>query len=80
MIKAIAALVVLMIIFGAFLFIARRILRLAVKLALVGAVVLTLFAGGMIGWWRGWFDSSAPQAQRTTPPTNQQRNTNRRPR
>jgi multisubunit Na+/H+ antiporter MnhC subunit len=79
MITAIAALFVLLIVFAAFLFFARRILRLALKLALVSAVVFALFAGGMFGWWRGWFEPSAPRAQRATSPTNQQRNTNRRP-
>jgi hypothetical protein len=54
-----AVVVVVGLLFAAALFVARRILRLAIKLALVGAVVFALFAGGMIGWWRGWFSPSS---------------------
>lgn len=40
-------------------FIAKRVLRLALRLALVGFVVLLLLAGGAWGWWNGWFGSEA---------------------
>ena len=58
-----------------FLFVARRALRLAVKLAIVGVLVLLLFAGAAYGWWQGWFGSS-PQAPASQ--TNQRTNSNRR--
>jgi hypothetical protein len=41
-----------------FLFFARRILRLAVRLVLVGVVLLALLAAVAFGWWEGWFGSS----------------------
>jgi heme A synthase len=78
MITTVTGLIFVVVIFAAVLFVARRILRLAIKLALIGAVVFALFAGGIFGWWRGWFDSS-PRTQRPVTQTNQTRNSNRRP-
>jgi hypothetical protein len=69
-------------VFVVFLFIARRVFRLALKLALVGALVAVLFAAAGVGWWRGWFGSSSrPDArpQRPTPQASQRPNANRRP-
>ena len=43
MVTAIGVLLVLLVLFGVFLFFARRILRLALKLAFVGAIVFSLF-------------------------------------
>jgi uncharacterized SAM-binding protein YcdF (DUF218 family) len=65
------------VLFIAFLFVARRLLRLALKLAFVGALAATLLAGVMLGWWRGWFNS-APAAERPVTQTNQRANSNRR--
>lgn len=65
-------------VFVAFLFIARRVLRLALKLAFVGALVAVLFVAAGVGWWRGWFGSTDPR-QRPTPQANQRSNFNRRP-
>ena len=59
-----------------FLFVARRDLRLALKLAIVGVLVLLLVAGATYGWWRGWFGSS--QANHPASQTNQRANSNRR--
>ena len=56
---AIVALLVLVV----FLFIARRVLRLAVRLMLVGVFIFALLAAGAWGWWNGWFGSE------TTPRT-----------
>ena len=77
MFTAIGILLVLFVLFGVFLFFARRILRLALKLAVVGAVLFSLFAGTVLGWWRGWF-SQAPGAERATINSNQRANSNRR--
>jgi hypothetical protein len=68
-------------VFVAFLFIARRVFRLALKLALVGALFAVLFVAAGVGWWRGWFDSTARSdpGQRATPQANQRSNSNRRP-
>jgi hypothetical protein len=69
-------------VFVAFLFIARRVFRLALKLALVGALVAVLFVAAGVGWWRGWFGSSSrsdARPQRPTPQANQRSNSNRRP-
>jgi len=71
-----------LVVFVAFLFIARRVFRLALKLALVAALVAVLFVAAGVGWWRGWFDSSSrsdPKPQRATPQSNQRPNSNRRP-
>ena len=56
---AIAAAIVLLV----FLFIAKRVLRLAVRLMLVGVFIFALLAGGAWCWWNGWFGSQ------NTPPT-----------
>jgi len=61
-----------------FLFVARRVFRLALKLALVGVLVIVLVCAAAFGWWRGWFGSSSP-TQRTVPQLNQRSNSNRRP-
>jgi len=47
---------VLLIVGAVFLFLARRILRIALKLALVMALVFVVLIGAGLGWWRGWFD------------------------
>ena len=77
MITGAGVLLVLVVLFGVFLFFARRILRLALKLAFVGAIVLSLFAGAMLGWWRGWFSQSSA-GDRATINSNQRANSNRR--
>ena len=61
-----------------FLFVARRALRVVVKLAIVGVLLLMLVAGAVYGWWQGWFGSS-PQANHPASQTNQRPNSNRRP-
>jgi hypothetical protein len=40
-----------------FVFVAKRLLRLAFKLVLVGIVLLVLLGGAGYGWWNGWFES-----------------------
>ena len=77
MVTAIGILLVLVVLFGVFLFFARRILRLALKLAFVGAIVFSLFVGAMLGWWRGWFGQST-KADRVTIQSPQRANSNRR--
>jgi multisubunit Na+/H+ antiporter MnhC subunit len=69
-------------VFVVFLFVARRVFRLALKLALVGSMVAVLFVAAGLGWWRGWFDSALgpdSKSQRPTPQANQRPNSNRRP-
>lgn len=61
-----------------FLLVARRALRLAVKLAFVGVLVVLLVVGASVGWWRGWFGSSSRPEKKSTP-TNQKSNSNRKP-
>ena len=77
MVTAIGILLVLVVLFGVFLFFARRILRLALKLAFVGAIVFSLFGGAMLGWWRGWFSQSS-KGDRVTIQSPQRANSNRR--
>jgi len=74
---AIGILLVLVVLFGVFLFFARRVLRLALKLAVIGAIVFALFAGSIFGWWRGWF-SQPSSAERAPINSNQRTNSNRR--
>jgi hypothetical protein len=50
---AIVAVIVLVV----FLFIAKRVLRLAVRLVLVGLFIFALLAAGAWCWWHGWFGS-----------------------
>jgi len=61
-----------------FLLVARRVFRLALKLAFVGVLVVLLIVGASVGWWRGWFGSS-PRTDKKTTPTNQRANSNRKP-
>ena len=66
-------------VFVVFLFIARRVFRLALKLALVGALFAVLFFAAGVGWWRGWFGSTTTSAKPPASQTNQRMNSNRRP-
>jgi hypothetical protein len=77
MVTAIGVLLVLLVLFGVFLFFARRILRLALKLAFVGAIVFSLFGGAILGWWRGWFSPSS-KGDGVTIQSPQRANSNRR--
>ena len=56
-ITAVGIVFVLLVLGVVFLFIARRILRLALKLAFALAIVSVLVIGAGVGWWRGWFDT-----------------------
>jgi multisubunit Na+/H+ antiporter MnhC subunit len=78
---SITTVLIALVVFVALVFIARRVFRLALKLALVGSVVAVLFVSAGLGWWRGWFDSaSRPDSKsRATPQANQRPNSNRRP-
>jgi uncharacterized membrane protein len=53
----------------AFLFIAKRVLRLAVRLVFVGVLVLALASAGAWAWWNGWFESrpTPTRTQRSAP-------------
>ncbi|MCU1267131.1 MAG: hypothetical protein JWM21_3449 [Acidobacteria bacterium] len=50
-----------------FIFIAKRVLRLAIKMTLVGIVILALLVGAGYGWWNGWFDSQSKTQRRNGP-------------
>ena len=57
-----------------FFFVAKRVLRLAIKAVLVGLVIVALLIGAGYGWWNGWFDSQSksqrrPASTRTAPPS-----------
>ncbi len=43
--------------FGHFYFVAKRVLRMAVRLALLGGVLFALLAGA-VAWW--WYDPLGP--------------------
>ena len=68
-----AVLVLIAVLVVGFLFVARRILRIAIKLAFVLAIVFAVLLTTGVGWWRGWFSPSsnthAPvrQTNRATP-------------
>lgn len=42
-----------------FFFIAKRVLRVAVRLMFVSVLLLALLAAGGWAWWHGWFDAKA---------------------
>jgi multisubunit Na+/H+ antiporter MnhC subunit len=69
------------IVVAVFLFLARRVFRLALKLAIVAVLVVLLITTASLGWWRGWFGSSGEsnRPQRPTPQATQRPNANRRP-
>lgn len=51
-----------------FLFIARRLLRLVVRLMFVGVLVIALLAAGAWGWWNGWIGwPSTPRTEHAAP-------------
>lgn len=58
-----------------FLVIAKRTLRLAVRLMLAGIVILAV-AGGALAWWYGMFGTAASQ-QRDARPATLRRTNNR---
>ena len=60
---------------AAFLLVARRLLRVAVKVAFALTLIFALLLTAGVGWWRGWFEAS-PRT-RATPPA-QPHNVNRR--
>ena len=74
---AIATGLVLLVVGVALLFIARIILRLAIKAAFIVALVFVLLGGATAAWWQGWF-SSLTSERRPAAQTNQRTNTNRR--
>jgi hypothetical protein len=78
MFTTLSGLFLVVVVFVVLLFLARRILRLALKLALVGAVVFALLAGGVFGLWRGWFDWSS-RSQHPTSQSAPQRSPTHRP-
>lgn len=45
------AIIVAVVGFGLFFFVVKRMLRMAIRLALVGAVLFALLAGGVAWWW-----------------------------
>jgi len=50
-----------------FVFVAKRLLRLAIKLVLVGVVIVALLAGAGYGWWNGWFETKQNTQRRPGP-------------
>lgn len=50
-----------------FLLVARKMFRMAMKLVFVGVIVIALLAAAAMGWWQGWFDTSAPKPERPAP-------------
>ena len=74
LINTFGAILILLLLGGIFLFLARRILRIALKLAFAMAIVFVLVVGAGVGWWRGWFETgsknrvpAATTNRRTTP-------------
>lgn len=50
-----------------FVFIAKRLLRLAIKMVLVGVVIVALLAGAGYGWWNGWFETQTKSQRKPGP-------------
>jgi len=45
--------------FGIFFFVVKRVLRMAIRLALVGAILFALLAGAVAWWWYAPFGGDA---------------------
>jgi hypothetical protein len=43
----------------AFMFVARRVLRVAIRLALGLTLVFAVLLTTAVGWWRGWFSTGS---------------------
>jgi hypothetical protein len=78
MMTAATTLLVVVVIFVVVLFVARTLLRLAIKLAFIGAVIVALTGGGLFGWWRGWLGPSYHSPRSVSQPS-QQKSPARRP-
>ena len=45
--------------FGIFFFVVKRVLRMAIRLALVGAILFALLAGAVAWWWYAPFGGAS---------------------
>jgi multisubunit Na+/H+ antiporter MnhC subunit len=61
---AVAVLIVIVVV--AFMFVARRVLRVAIRLALGLTLVFAVLLTAGVGWWRGWFTSNTHTPVRQT--------------
>jgi hypothetical protein len=59
--EIIAIIVIALAGFWLFFFVFKRLLRMAIRLALLGAVVLALLAGAFAWWWYAPLERSASQ-------------------
>jgi len=59
--EIIAIIVVALVGFWLFFFVLKRLLRMAVRLAVVGAVLLALLAGAVAWWWYSPLERGAGQ-------------------
>jgi hypothetical protein len=59
-------------------FLARRLMRLAVRLVLASILVIILVAGGLFWWWSGAGGSSQQNLNRSATPTPARRTTQTR--
>ncbi len=57
--------------FGIFFFVAKRLLRMAIRLAVIGAVLFALLAGA-VAWW--WYDPLGGPADNRNAPAGRTRN------
>lgn len=62
------AIVVAVVGFAVFFFVVKRVLRMAIRLAFVGALLFALLAGAVAWWWYGaaWRDNTSPSQNRNT--------------
>ena len=73
---AVAILIIISVV--AFLFVARRILRIAIKVAFALTLIFALLLTGGVGWWRGWFSPSS-KTRATVRQSNSRATSNIRP-
>ena len=53
--------------FWLFLFVFKRVLRMALRLAVLGAIILALLAGAFAWWWYSSPSERAPAQNRNAP-------------
>ncbi len=63
---AFIAILVALVGFWLFFFVVKRVLRMAIRLAIIGALLFALLAGGIAWWWYAPGGDSGPESRNTS--------------